>query len=323
MKIFDLHQDLSTYILSEIKQIDLDKDLERHCDIPKYRKAGVKALVGAVFPARILVGKDLSKYYSFKNSFEESFNHILTYYKIIRKHRDVFKLILSKRDLNRVFMDKTRIIGIILGLEGCYPVREIDDLDIYYNLGVRLIGLTWNYDNQYASGCMSKRDYGLTDLGFQLLDKAFELGLVVDLAHASYKTMIDVLTTFNKPVTVSHTGLKKFKDSPRNISDEIIDLVKRNNGVVGVFFVSNYIAGENTTVDHIVEQIMYIVDNFGVDVVALGSDYFGTDKLPRGLENIGLINNLVNRLFERGLDKESVEKIMYRNALRVFNENMK
>lgn len=322
MKVFDMHQDLSLYTLLEKTSVDLYKELDRHCDIPKYRRAGVKAFIGSVFPGRYLVNNDLNKYLSLKNAFEESLNHILVYYKIVRKHR-VFKIVRNRKDLLFIFEKSKRTIGIVLGLEGCYPLREIDDLEIFYNLGIRVVGLTWNYDNIYASGCMSKRDYGLTDYGVKLIEKINEMGLVVDLAHASYKSIIDTLSITSKPVIISHTGLKKFNNSPRNISDEVLDMIKRNRGVVGVFFVPEYIAGENTTIDNVVDQIMYMYENYGLDIIGIGSDYFGTTKLPRGLENIGLINNLVEKLVERGLSMNDIEKIMYRNALRVFLENMK
>jgi len=222
----------------------------------------------------------------------------------------------------KIFERLKKKIGLILGLEGAYPLREPDELEIFYKLGIRVLGLTWNVDNQYAASCMTSKDYGLTSLGEKLVEKALDYGLVIDLAHASPNTMKDVLSISEKPVIVSHTGLRKFNDSPRNVDDEIVELIKRNRGVIGIFFVSEFIRKNKTSIEDIVEQIIYVKENFGVDILAIGSDFFGTDKLPKGLENIGKMENLA-KLLEKVMSKEDVEKIFYKNALRVFMENMK
>jgi len=297
--------------------------VERHADIPKYLRSNTKAIVGAVFPAKHLVEEPFSKhYYSFKNSFDEALNHILTYYKLSEKYK-MFRIVEKGKDLVDVFERLKRKIGLIIGLEGAYPIREPDEFEIFYKLGVRVLGLTWNVDNQYAASCMTSKDYGLTSLGEKLVEKALDRGVVIDLAHASRNTMRDVLSISEKPIIISHVALRKFNDSPRNIDDEIIELVKRNRGVLGVFFVPEFIRREETSLKDIVEQIFYIKENFGIDIIAIGSDFFGTDKLPKGLENIGKINDLANALLEKGITRDEVEKIFYKNALRVFMENMK
>ena len=302
--------------------VKFDEDGDRHADIPKYRRSGTRAVVGAIFPARYLLNDELGKSVSFKNAFEEAFNHVLTYYKFVKRYR-VFKIVETRRDLLLLFEKYKRMIGIVMGLEGAYPVRELDDLELFHRLGIRVLGLTWNVDNQYAASCMTENDYGLTNLGSRLVEKALEYGMVIDLAHASRKTMLDVLSIVEKPVMISHAGLRRYNDSPRNVDDDVLDMLKRNKGVFGLFFVSDFLSGDETTIDTIVEYMVYLRDNFGVDIIGIGSDYFGTSKLPKGLENIGLINNLVEKLIENGFSYEDVEKIFYKNALRVFLENMR
>ncbi|MET1160336.1 MAG: dipeptidase [Thermoprotei archaeon] len=319
--LFDLHEDLSLYITTAREAIDLDKDGDRHADIPKYRASDTRVIVGAVFPARYLPDNNLSRTESFKNAFEEALNHILTYYKLVRKY-GVFQLVEDSHSLEQLFSDKPKRIGIIIGLEGAYPVREPDDLYLFHKLGVRVLGLTWNVDNKYAASCFTKKDYGLTGLGSQLVDLALDLGMVIDLAHASKNTMKDVLSITEKPVIISHTGLRRYRDSPRNIDDEILDLLKSRKGVVGIFFVAELLGEREVTVDTVADQILYIKENYGVDIIGIGTDYFGTSKLPRGLEHIGLINNLAKKLRERGFTEEEIEKVFYRNALRVFLENL-
>ncbi len=323
MKVFDLHEDISSYIIHERKVEDFKINANRHADIPKYFLSKTKAIVAAVFPSQNLVDEPMGKrYYSFKNSFNEALNHILTYYRFVRKY-DVFKIVENKRFLAKLFSGNEGKIGLILGLEGAYPLREPYEIELFYKLGVRVLGLTWNVDNQYAASCMSKKDYGLTGPGESLVNLALEQGMVIDLAHASEKTAIDVLSISEKPVIISHAGLRRFNNSLRNVSDEVLELLKRNRGAIGIFFVSEYIKGNNTTINDVVDQIIYLKENYGIDIVALGTDFFGTEKLPKGLEHIGKLTLLAKELAKAGLTESEVEKIFYANALRVFLENMK
>lgn len=321
MLIFDLHEDISSYFLSErdVKDFNVD-DSRRHVDLPKYRRAYVKYVVGAVFSGRkIFANRAFTM--SFRDSFTITWDQIAFYHRLVSKYPNDLCLILNRQDLEEVL--KNNKIGLIIGIEGAYSLDNPWDLELYYKLGVRVIGLTWNIDNKYAASCLTEKDYGLTGLGEKLVNLALDLGMVVDLAHASKRTVLDVLSIMEKPAIISHAGVKALYNTARNVDDDVIDALRKNKGVLGIFFYTEALSRKKVDVNSVAKHIMYVYENFGADVPALGTDYLGIRKTPKGLETIDKILNLVEKLKELGLSKEDIEKIAYKNALRVFMENLK
>ncbi len=318
--VIDLHEDISAYILESEKTVKpFNVDFERHVDIPKYGRGSVVLVVGAVFPGEYkYVGGERVRGTIFRCTQQRVLDHIATYYRLVKEFPEHLYLVERRDDLLR--LEESKGTGILIGLEGAYPLDDPWDLELYYKLGVRVLGLTWNVENRYAASCMSKRDYGLTGSGSELVDIAERYGVVVDLAHASKKTMLDVLSIASKPVIISHACIRKIHDHPRNIDDEVLEELKHRNGVIGITFVADFLGKGEVGVDRVVDHLMYVYDNFGVDILAIGSDYLGTSRLPRGLEDIGKIQLLFKKLLEKGLSREDVEKIAWRNAYRVFLE---
>ena len=318
--VIDLHEDISAYILESERAVKpFNVDTERHVDIPKYGRGGVVLVVGAVFPGEHkYVGGERVRGTVFRCSQQRVLDHIATYYRLVKEFSEHLYLVEHRDELLRVEYGKGT--GILIGLEGAYPLDDPWDLELYYKLGVRLIGLTWNIENRFAASCISKRDYGLTGSGEELVDIAERLGIVVDLAHASRKTMLDVLSIASRPVVISHACIYKLKAHPRNVDDEVLEELRRNHGVIGITFVSEFLGEGDVGVDTVVEHIMYVYENFGVDIIALGTDYLGTSRLPKGLEDIGKIQVLFKELLDKGLSHEDIEKIAWRNAYRVLLE---
>ncbi|MEM2004143.1 MAG: membrane dipeptidase, partial [Nitrososphaerota archaeon] len=211
-------------------------------------------------------------------------------------------------------------IGFLLALEGTYMLEDVDDIRLYYNLGVRSLQIMWNFDNRYGASCMSTKDYGLTGEGEELVKEANKRGIILDLAHASKNTHIDVLNASKLPVINSHSNARKLKDVPRNLDDEIYQEFKKNKGVVGFIF---GMIGGNEDIYSLADQIMYVYQNFGPDIIAIGTDYFGLidGKAPKGLEDITKISNLFKILLDKGLKESDIEKLAYKNALRVIEAN--
>ena len=318
--VIDLHEDISAYILESEKTVKpFNIDVERHVDIPKYGRGGVVLVVGAIFPSGYkYVGGERVRGTVFRCSQQRVFDHIATYHRLVREFPEHLYLVERRDELLRVEYGKGT--GILIGLEGAYPLDDPWDIELYYKLGVRLLGLTWNVENRYAASCLSKRDYGLTGSGEELVDLAERYGIVVDLAHASRKTMLDVLSIANKPVVISHACVRKLRNHPRNVDDEVLEELRRNHGVIGVTFVADFLGEEDVDIDMVVNHVMYLYENFGVDIIAIGTDYLGTTRLPKGLEDISRVQTLFKKLIEKGLSVEDVEKIAWRNAYRVLLE---
>src|SRR5712692_4410453 len=233
--IVDLHEDISDYFLTagatSVTQ-PFDKDVEgRHVDIPKYRKARVRLVFGSLFPMvsglnpRLIA--DLGGMYKEWSPAsvpaaprEIAIEQVKTYYSLEEMYGKHLRMVRTGKDLDGLASK----VGILLHLEGCEALSEPEDLRIFYRLGVRSIGLTWNYDNKYASSCRSRKDYGLTGEGEALVKMANRLGVMVDLSHAGPRTCRDVLEFSEAPPSSATRTPTRCKNTlatrPMNRSEE-------------------------------------------------------------------------------------------------------
>ncbi len=334
--IIDLHEDISYYYVHgasglEFGLEEFDKDMQgRHGDIPKFRKSRVAIVFSSVFcllsTISPRISEQLTKGYDEKAirawvpraTHSTSLEHLKVYYRLVELYPRDLSIILTREDVQRAIgLEK---IGFLLALEGAYMLEDVDDLKLYYNMGIRSLQLLWNFDSRYGASCMSTKDYGLTGEGEELVKEANRLGVIIDLAHASKNTHIDVLNLSRLPVINSHSNARRLKDVPRNLDDETLEEFKKKRGVVGFIF---GMIGGNEDINSLADQVMYVYQNFGPDVMAIGTDYFGLidGKAPKGLEDITKIPKLFEILLDRGLKESDIEKLAYKNALRVIEEN--
>ncbi|RLG08520.1 MAG: hypothetical protein DRN65_01300 [Thaumarchaeota archaeon] len=335
--IIDLHQDISYYYVSgasglTFKLGDFDVDMPgRHGDIPKFREANVRIIFSSVFCLLSTISprikEQLKRGYAVelrawtpKATHTTALEHIKVYYKLAKMYPDDIVLISTRDDIDTAIRgDK---IGFLLALEGTYMLEDLDDLQLYYNLGIRSIQLTWNFDTRYAASCMSAKDYGLTGEGEELIREANRLGMIIDLAHASKRTHLEAAEISKLPLINSHVNPKKIHDIPRNLDDEMYEAIKKTGGVVG--FMCDLL-GKKKDIETYADSIMYVYETFGPDILAIGTDYFGLidSAPPRGLEDITKFRNLFNLLAKKGMSQTDIEKLAYKNALRVILEHAK
>lgn len=321
--VIDLHEDVAYHLMFGLSAQDFNVDAEgRQSDIPKLKRANVKVVFASVFPVMATYsperGGEIHTWspYSIKGIALEM---IKTYYKLVDKFSDSLTLIHNAGDVeNALNGDK---IGLLIAMEGADALEDPYDLVLFHRLGVNSIGITWNLDNKYGASCMTKRDYGLTSAGEELIKLANRLGVIVDLAHASERTMIDALSASRRPVIISHANSRYMHDHPRNVSDEVLELLKSNGGVIGVTMIPSTI-GPKPSVDSLIRHVVHIRDSFGPGILALGTDYLGIGNTPRGLEGIDRINALINGLIKAGFSDDEIRGLLYANALRVIKANL-
>jgi membrane dipeptidase len=235
-------------------------------------------------------------------------------------------------------------IAFLVTMEGVEPLGEdLNLLRVFYELGVRAIGLTHARRNAAGSGGIfaasgSPRD-GLTGFGRDLIRECERLGIMVDLAHINPKGFEEIVELTSKPLVVSHTNVRKFYNIERNISDEQIKVVGRRGGVIGINAILVSATEEKSTVDHYVDHIEHVIDLIGIDGVAIGFDFceFLFSQLPKevveelaakltrphfipDLTNHAQARNLPRRLIERGFSDEQIEKILFGNWMRILEE---
>src|SRR5437667_11781749 len=239
---------------------------------------------------------------------------------------------------------KDRKIALLITMEGIEPLgTDLNLLRVFYELGVRAIGLTHARRNAAGSGGIfaptgSSRD-GLTAFGRDVIRQCEALGVIVDLAHISPAGFDDILAITTKPPIVSHTNARKYYDIERNISDEQIKLIGGRGGVIGVNSVLVSPKEEESTLDRYIDHIAHITSLIGIDGVGIGFDFFDfiyrqwpeaaqkelaakftTPHFIPELSNHSHARNLTRRLIERGFSDEQIEKILRGNWMRIFEE---
>jgi membrane dipeptidase len=209
-------------------------------------------------------------------------------------------------------------INIMLGVEGGHIFdNTFKQFEALYDLGVRVFTLTWNNSNKLAHSALEADDKGLTKKGRQFIKRIKGYDVIIDLAHASTKSVLDVCEICENPVIASHSCLRVFnKTFRRNIADRAIKAIIDKKGIIGINF-SGYHLGGYSVVDH----IDYLAEKFGIDTIAIGSDFDGINdpviKGPAGIKDLEKI------LFNKGYKKTEIEKIFSGNFLRLFTKTSK
>ncbi len=237
-----------------------------------------------------------------------------------------------------------RKIALLLTMEGVEPLgSDLNLLRVFYELGVRAIGLTHARRNAAGTGgsfgATGSFHDGLTAFGRDLVRECEVLGVIVDLAHINPAGFDDILSITTKPPIVSHTNARRYYDLERNISDEQIKMIGERRGVIGVNSVLVSPTKEESTLDRYVDHIEHIVRLIGIDGVGIGFDFFefiyrqwpesrqrelaakftAPHFIP-DLRNHSHARNLSRKLIERGFSDEQIEKILFRNWMRIFRE---
>ncbi len=266
---------------------------------------------------------------------------------IARLHAEVqtcerFAICRSYREIQKA-RDEGKI-ALLITMEGVEPLgTDLNLLRVFYELGVRAIGLTHARRNAAGAGGVfaatgSSHD-GLTAFGRDLVRECERLGVIVDLAHINPAGFDDILSITTKPPIVSHTNARRYYDIERNISDEQIKMVGERRGVIGVNSVLVSPREDESTIDRYIDHIEYIANLIGIDGVGIGFDFFefiyrqwpesrqkelaAKFTMPHfipDLTNHSHARNLIRRLIERGFRDEQIEEILFRNWRRIFQE---
>lgn len=303
MMLVDLHEDIAHYFLTSLNPPPFHEDAEgRQSDLPKLRRAGADVVVAAVFPF-------VHVYDRWAAASQVALEGVKVYYSLAERY--------GVRIVERASDLWAPALKFMLALEGADVLNDVGDLKLFYRLGIRVLGITWNLDNKWGHSCYAKRDGGLTASGEELVAEAERLGVVIDLAHASRRTALDVLAMAKRPVIISHANVKAVHDHPRNVDDEVLKALADNGGVIGLTLIPSTIS-PSPSLNHLVKHFKYVREKFGVEVLAVGTDFLGISSAPPGLETVDKVAVLAKALVEVGFSKEEVEAVFWRNALQVF-----
>ncbi len=324
--IIDGHQDTSVrrFARKEDPKGWINRDTSYHSDIPRMTEGG-QQYVG-LFLVEDGTATDLWTITEF----------ILEQ---IDTHPDKLKLVLSSEDAVRA--GKEGKVGVLMEIEG--PARwlngNINILRLLYRLGVRCVHITHGEggsDPTYLQGTPSPFDFctfedreyqrknaiGLTPFGLEVLKTQNELGIVVDTSHCNDKAFYDVMEHTTAPPIMSHTAVFSFGKHYRCLTDDQIKALAAKGGVMGLMFIPRYFHPnpEKATVDHIVDQILYVADLVGIDTIGFGSDYDGFNGNP--VVPSSQLVLLTHAMLARGLTENEIQKFWGGNFLRVFRQTI-
>ena len=254
---------------------------------------------------------------TWNNLLERALYQARRLHEFAQKSNGNLRIIKTGADLTKFWLDRKsneNLVAGLLGIEGAQVLLgDVRNLENLFDAGFRMLAPTHFFDTAMAGSAHGVERGGLTAAGTKMVKKMQKLHMIIDLAHASPKTIDDVLAISAGPVLVSHTGVKGICDSPRNISDAHIKGIAATGGVIGIGFWPQATCGDN--VQSIVRSIRYVADLVGTDYVALGSDYDGAVIVP--LKASQLIN-LTQARIDAGFTNEEIAKIMGENAIRVI-----
>jgi membrane dipeptidase len=319
--IVDAHNDL---LMELVHRRGEERPFERHW-LPKLEAGGVGLQVCALF-ADVERGPE--------RALAEALALTTAFRRAVRECPDRVAAVRGRADLDGL----DGRIGLLLSLEGCEPLGSSPELiEVFWELGVRIVSLTWNRRNAFADGAAEPAHGGLSQLGKELVARLGELGAILDLAHASERTFRDVLEAApDAAVLVSHACCRAIVDTPRNVADDQLRALAARGGVLCLMALPLVVDPERPTIERLVDHVDHAVEVMGAEHVGLGGDFIRQVALTLGLDDTtasllppghklsdaveGLAGPedypaLVDALRRRGYEGETLEGILSGNLL--------
>lgn len=205
-------------------------------DIPRMKKGGLDGVFFAVF-----LGQSERTVKGNANAYKEAEMIIDSIYATVDKYSGELEIALNSEDFRKIVRKGKR--AIFLGMENAYPIgNNISKIDTFYHKGIRYITLCHSYNNDICDSSTDSLEFnGLSSFGEEVVSRMNDLGIMIDISHASDASVRQVIAQSSAPIIASHSCAKAICDNPRNLSDELILKLKENGGVVQLCILSAYI----------------------------------------------------------------------------------
>lgn len=310
--LIDLHNDVLEVMTSDTSYHLKQSHNYNHTDIPRLKDGGVDVQFFSVWVSPT----------QFTNYFQQAQVMLNIFNSELSQNTNS---IAQARNWNQAdSIIQLNKIAAVIGVEGGHHIENsIDNLISLYNSGMRYLTITWNNSTDWAISAQDSRSptVGLSEFGRQVIRTMDSLGIIIDVSHTGIKTIQDILEVTSNPIIASHSGARALRNHYRNLYDWQIQDIANRGGVVGVVFYPYFLNGtSNASIQDVIAHIDYIKNLVGIDYVAIGSDFDGIEVVPLGLEDTSKFPNLTEALFEHGYSKEEIEKILYKNFKRVFEQ---
>lgn len=228
--------------------------------------------------------------------------------------------LLNPGNVNSIGADDN--IYAVLAIEGGEALMGNDKLlDCFYMLGVRLITLTWNHENEIGYPASSGSERGLKPFGRYLIKLMNDYGMAVDVSHLNIGGFWNAIELSSKPIMASHSNARALCDHVRNLNDDQIKAIIESNGYIGINFYTEFLAEDReSSLADIVKHVHYILDMGGQDILGFGSDFDGITSMPWEISGVQHFQLIMNALEESGIDETTLHKISSGNLVRYLSD---
>lgn len=310
--LIDLHNDVLEVMTSDTSYHLKYRHNYNHTDIPRLKDGGVDVQFFSVWVSPT----------QYTNYYQQALTMLNIFNSEISANQNSIAQARNWNEADSLIQQNK--IAAVIGVEGGHHIENsLDNLISLYNSGMRYMTITWNNSTDWAVSAQDSRSttVGLSDFGKQVIRTMDSLGVIIDVSHTGIKTIQDILQETQNPIIASHSGARALRNHYRNLYDWQIQDIANSGGVIGVVFYPYFLNGSsNAAIQDVIAHIDYIKNLVGIDYVAIGSDFDGIEVVPLGLEDTSKFPNLTEALFDHGYTKEEIDKILYKNFKRVFEQ---
>jgi membrane dipeptidase len=348
MMIIDAHEDIAWNAMAlgrdvrrsvhETRRLELESDASHRygsctLGLPEWLAGGVTIVFGTIFVEPVRKGNVEPYTYATAEEAHEQAQAQLDYYHRLADECEQIALIGNRSSLNAVLASwdsEKPQVGIVPLMEGADPIRDPGEVDMWFERGIRAVGLSWMAGSRYAGGDAVPGP--LTDIGHELLEAMADLGLVLDVSHLAEQAFFEAVDRFEGHVIASHANPRARVDGTRHLSDEMIRRVAERDGIVGIVLYNSFLRSgwshgdprDVVTVADVAAAIDHVCQVVGdADHVGLGSDFdggFGLESIPAGLDTIADLTHIVPALGEMGYGDKTISAVMGDNWLRLLRK---
>ena len=254
------------------------------------------------------------------NAYEYANLAIDFFEKELSNHKDIIEIALSLDDIER--NAKNGKISAILSLEGAEPLEgKIENLDHFYNRGVRLVTITWNRENELAYGVGvrgSDSDRGLKPFGIECVKRMNELGIIIDVSHLNEAGFWDVDQLSARPYIASHSNAYSVTPNKRNLKDDQIAAIVEKGGIIGINLYPIFLAADgNADFSSVMDHVNYLIRLSAGGNIGLGCDLDGIESPPNGFTDVSSLRALAKYMTD-SIGESTMRSIMSENYIKFF-----
>ncbi len=314
-----------------------------HLDLNRAKAGGFHGGFFAVFvPNQNLIDESKNTFFNTNLSFKldqkfalkttlEMINILLT---MSKSYPDIIRLIKSKKELDQYYFHKDYSINVILHIEGAEAIsKNLSELKLLYDLGLRSLGPVWSRNNIFGNGVpfdfpgTPDIGSGLTDIGKKLVKECNKLGILIDLSHMNEAGFWDVAKITSKPLVATHSNVHLLSTSPRNLTSKQLDAIAESDGLVGLNFATGFIRKDGkrnaeTSPDDLMRHLDHLLSKLGENGVAIGSDFDGA-LIPNFIGDCSGLPMLVKAMKRNGYGDSLINKICYENWYKILRKIIK